>query len=462
MSSDGRSLRLRRDAIGHAPLFWGRAADGAVHAATHLGPLLGPLGRPPLDPLGVAAFLSCAYVPAPWSLIQGISAVEPGTEVVVTATGAHRAVWAELPAAPRAAPDEVLRARLRSALSAAVDRALPTHGGVGAFLSGGIDSSLVVALARRHVDVTALSLHFGAPHRDELPFSRAVARHCGAAHVEVLVLPGDVERRFDATVAACPSPNGDPLTVPNDRLFSEARSRGLSVVLNGEGGDPCFGGPKNAPMMLSALYGERPDLGRAYLSAHQRCFDDLPAAMDDGATLQAELAAGPRAALEADDRAFLDRLMWLNVRWKGAGHILPKVFGIGRAHGVQARSPLFDAEIVAHAFELPPDAKRRGAVEKYLLKEAVRDLLPAEVVDRPKSGMMVPVESWFEGPLRGFAEERLLDGLAPRGLVRRDWLERLARRQVHGLRPRRGVKLWLLLTLEAFLRVVYDPSGRTG
>ena len=119
------------------------------------------------------------------------------------------------------------------------------------------------------------------------------------------------------------------------------------------------------------------------------------------------------------------------------------------------RSPLFDRDLVELAFRLPPRLKLNGSVEKYLLKRAVEDLLPRSVVERPKSGMLVPVEAWFSGPLLDEARRRLLDGLAPRGIVRRDYLERLLDGKLGGLRPRRGVKIWLLITLEAWLRAYF-------
>jgi asparagine synthase (glutamine-hydrolysing) len=125
--------------------------------------------------------------------------------------------------------------------------------------------------------------------------------------------------------------------------------------------------------------------------------------------------------------------------------------------GVLPRSPLFARPVVDIAFAIPPQWKLRGAVEKYLLKAAVRDLLPPAIVDRPKSGMLVPVEGWFAprgGPLHGHARERLLDGLAAWDLVRRPWLERLVGGRLPGLRPRHGAKTWLLLTLEAWLRTI--------
>jgi len=155
---------------------------------------------------------------------------------------------------------------------------------------------------------------------------------------------------------------------------------------------------------------------------------------------------------------FLDRLMAMNVIFKGAWHILPKVEHLAAAHGVRARSPLFSRRIVALSARLPASLKRSGAVEKYLLKEAVRDLLPASIIERPKSGMMVPVEAWFSGPLLQFARERLLDGLTRYDVVEKPWLEALVDRRLGGLRPRRGIKIWLLMTLEAHIRAMMEAT----
>jgi asparagine synthase (glutamine-hydrolysing) len=199
-----------------------------------------------------------------------------------------------------------------------------------------------------------------------------------------------------------------------------------------------------------------------WLDAHQRAWEHLPAWMPDGdlaATRLAERVA-PWFA-DASRPGLLDRLMAINVAFKGAWHILPKVDSLGAPFDVAPRSPLFDRRVVELAFQVPARLKRFGAIEKHLFKEAIRDLLPAEVVERPKSGMMVPVEAWFNGPLKGWARERILGGLAPRGFLRRDALEDLLEGRRGGLRPRRGVKIWLLLTLEAWVRRVLD-RGRDG
>jgi asparagine synthase (glutamine-hydrolysing) len=151
--------------------------------------------------------------------------------------------------------------------------------------------------------------------------------------------------------------------------------------------------------------------------------------------------------------------MALNVEFKGAHHILTKVDHLSRPYGVRPRSPLFDRQIVELALRMPARVKLKGPVEKYILKRAVADLLPREIVERPKSGMRVPVEAWLEGRFGRFARERLLDGLAPYSLVRPRYLEDLVKPGIAAPPPRRGAKTWLLLSLEAWLRTVFTATS---
>ena len=465
-------LRLASDPIGHRRIYYAKLPGGGIVFASMLHGVLGS-GLVPrrLSRSAVSVFLTFAYVPSSQTLAEGVFALPPGhvLELDLHAGGAERITpyW-QLPSTPHSFDSaEVLRERLRAELERAVTRALPEdpNAPLGCTLSGGIDSSLVVALARRlhRGPLTTYSIAFGAEHKNELPWSAIVAEHCGAARVVIEARPSDIAAELDATVGALSQPNGDPLTVPNALLFRRA-AQDTGFVLNGEGGDPCFGGPKNAPMLLAELLelddGDRDRYARArsYLRAHQKCYDDLPS------MLRPELAADlGKHALEqivdswlCDARwpSLLDKLMAINVAFKGAHHILPKVDHLSYGSGVCPRSPLFDRRIVELSFEIPASQKRRGAIEKHLLKEAVRDLLPASVVERPKSGMMVPVEAWFRGPLRGFAAERLLEGLASWELIEPRYVRDLLSARLGGLRPRHGVKIWLLLTLEAWLRKV--------
>lgn len=466
--NDG-SLLLARDAVGERTLYYARVDGGVLFASTLRGLLASGKVARRLDPMALALYLSCAYVPGADTLVEGVRELLPGQMLEVRSGKVTVSSWWRLPGrADDSAHEDELRRQLRSTLDRAVERRLPRGEPVAATLSGGIDSSLVVALAARLHDrpVHTFSVSFGEGYLNELPFSDIVARHCSTRHCVLELPPETVLHHLDQTIALLSEPNGDPLTVPNALLFRQARAAS-SVVLNGEGGDPCFGGPKNTPMVLAELLGHAdPDHDglarmRSYLRSHQKCYDDL------ADMLCPEVAATLRdASLErvvqgwfdqARQESFVNKLMALNVALKGAHHILTKVDAVSFPFGVVPRSPLFDRDVVEMAMNLPARLKLRGSVEKYLLKEAVRDLLPAGIVDRPKSGMLVPVEGWFQGPLLKEARERLLEGLAPRGLVRRSFIETLLAGRLGGVRPRRGVKIWLLVTLESWLRGVLDP-----
>lgn len=468
-TADG-GLRLSRDAIGHKSLYWTQLPDRSVIFASTMQQVLADARVPrQLNRDAVPLYLACAYVPGSQTLVQGVHALPPGHALQVAPDGQIdiQPFW-QLPPSPQVyQTEQELLPILRDGLLAAVQRALPDgQTPVAATLSGGIDSSLVLALAR-HLhpgDVQSLSVHFGRGHKNELDFSSSVAAHLKVPQTLVEVTTADIAAHFDVTVGALSEPNGDPLTVPNYLLFQRAAS--LSpLVLNGEGGDPCFGGPKNAPMLLAELLADDAELGdfhreSSYLSAHQRCYDDLAAMLHPEMldTLRDHAVERIVTPWFIDKRwpKLLDQLMALNITWKGAHHILPKIEALSRPHGVVGRSPLFDRQVVELSFQIPAHGKRRGAVEKYLLKEMARQWLPQAIVDRPKSGMLVPVEHWFNGPLLPFARQRLLDGLAPRRIVRKQWLEALLDAKLGGLRPRRGIKIWLLLTLEAWLRNVLD------
>lgn len=434
-------MLLARDAIGERTLFY--REDGAFSST--LRPLLP--ARPEIDPLGLALFLCCAYIPGRRTLVKGVYEMLPGERRL---KGQSRMSWT-VPSPLEGASEEELRLELRAALERALSRRWEP--GCGATLSGGIDSSLVVALAARLGELRTYSLSFGEGYANELPFSNAVAAHCRTRHRIVELSPARVSKELDRVVGWLDKPNGDPLTVPNAVLF-ETAAQEVGVLLNGEGGDPCFGGPKNLPMLLSELYGSD-EREASYLRSHLKCYDDLQEMLHPD-LWEALRLESPESFLEpylrSPDTSLVQKLMRLNLLFKGAHHILPKVDSVSYPYGVMPRSPLFDRDLVELAFRLPPRLKLKGSVEKYLLKRAVADLLPREVVERPKSGMLVPVEAWFSGPLLEEARARLLDGLAPRGLIRSDYLERLLEGTLGGLRPRRGVKIWLLITLESWLR----------
>jgi len=464
-SSTAKTWFLVRDHAGARTLFYTRFEERWVASASlrALRSLIGQHARLNLN--AVRSFLTFAYLPGDETLIDGVYEMRPGRCLRLCADGARREdvfwepreyEWCE------ADPPEVYAQRLRNLLEQAVAARLPVNQEVGVFLSGGIDSSLVTALAARLHDrpVRTYAINFGDEYPNELAYSGLVAAHCRTTHT-VLTFDGKtVADHLAETVALLDCPVGDPLTTPNLLLARAAARDGLAVILNGEGGDPVFGGPKNLPMLMFEFHRDDPDpaaRARAYLRSYQKCYDELDRlltpdvleALRDAPSLERHVQPyleSPRMT------SFLNRLLYTNLRTKGAHHILPKVERLTAASGVEGRSPLFDPHLIDAAFATPPALKLHGLQEKWILKLAVRDLLPETILNRPKSGMLMPVQYWLHGPLREMANDLLLGSQArARGLFReqtvRAWM------QGRGLIWRRhGQFIWLLLTLELWLR----------
>ena len=464
ISSSGK-LTLARDAIGERTLFYSTLKNGFAFASSISLLLNSNLFPRTLNMSSVALFLSVAYIPGPRTLVEGILELAPGT-ILKLENGkiSHRRFW-QLPTDLDPELDEAKQcANLRGLLELAISRRLPRAGSIAASLSGGVDSSLVVAILQKlwGNNIDTFSISFGKDYRNELEFSNLVARHCGVRHNIVELTPEIVSTHLDSTIEALSQPIGDPLTVPNSILFKTAAMHSR-VLFNGEGGDPCFGGPKNLPMILSELYGQNPEHSRAqnYLRSHQKCYDELAEIFTPEAFEFAKIDSLPSVVSGAlgDPRwpDFIARLQALNIQMKGGYQILPKIDQLSNVFGILPRSPLFDRDVVAFSMRLPSQKKQYGAIEKYLLKQAVKDLLPAVIIDRLKSGMMVPVEGWFRKPLARISKERLLGNDTLNGIIRRDYLERLCNGSLSGFHPRHGVKIWLLITLEAWIRKVLRP-----
>ncbi|MFX0579992.1 asparagine synthetase B family protein [Nocardia nepalensis] len=461
--ADGDDLVLIRDHVGTRTLFHAHTDKGWA-ASTSLRALhRWPALRTGLHLPAVRSFLTFAYLPGRETLLRGIHQALPGRSVRLHGDGSttEETYWEPIEVEDaRSAAEHALE--LRELLEDAVARRLPAGDPVGVLLSGGIDSSLVTALAAKLHDqrVRSYSISFGGTTPNELAYSGLVATHCNTEH-RVLTVPGEtVASRLAETVSLLDCPVGDPLTVPNLMLAEAVAADGVQVVLNGEGGDPVFGGPKNLPMLIFELSRDDPApdaRALAYLDSYRKCYGDLPVLLSpEVSTALAE--APPLTDLVApylrQDRmtGLLNQLLHTNLRTKGAHHILTKVERLTAASGLEGRAPLFDRAVIDHAFRVPARFKLAGTSEKWILKQAVRDLLPATIVDRPKSGMRVPVQQWLSGPLRELGHDLLLGSSArARGLFREDTIRAWLRGD-GALLPRQGGKLWLVLSLELWLR----------
>lgn len=463
-------LTLVRDRTGARTLYY--TTEGSTR---WIGPSvrsLSPYHRKSLDPIALRDYLCCAFVPGNRTLWQQVKELRPGT-LLSFPTERHRSYW-QIPTGPNTDDQmtgdqtDLLLAHnarhLRSELNQVVQEYLPKSEAVGVFLSGGLDSSGITALAAKlhNAPVHTYSIHFGKDTPNELEFSSLVAKHCQTQHHILEITFRQMWDKLPETMALLDDPIGDPLTVPN-LLLGRLAKGSVSVILNGEGGDPCFGGPKNQPMLLSQLYGAEshfsknnnkfdPKLLQFYLRSFHKCAEDLSELLAPDVWN----AVYQQPSVFSEDlnaqTAYLNRLVTLNIRFKGADHILTKVNNLTQAVGLQGRSPLFDQRIVALSMNIPPEHKLNGAQEKAVLKQAFADLLPDTILNRPKSGMMVPVQLGFYKYWRRQAKGLLLNrnaAIAPyiNQSVIRQWLS------YEGDTWRRyGVKLWLLASLELWLR----------
>ena len=457
-----QQLLLGRDHSGICTLYY--TTDGATRWVAPQLSAIAPHHSTALDLVALRDYLCCAFVPGERTLWQQVREVRPGNyrQLPDDTTQPYWQLQEHI-----THPDKPLEwhgDRLRVLLEQVVQAYLPSGEPVGAFLSGGLDSSCITALAAKfhNAALHTYSIHFGADCPNELEFSSLVAQHCQAQHHILEITFKEMWAHLPETMAALDDPIGDPLTVPN-LLLGRLAARTVSTVLNGEGGDPCFGGPKNQPMLINALYGNALSSGwnsneaqqqllLAYLTSFQKCAADLPQLLkpEIWSAVQSE-ASVFTPVLQSSDR-YLNRLMALNIQFKGADQILTKVNNLTRAAGLEGRSPLFDPRVVALSMTIPPDYKLSGVQEKAVLKQAVANLLPASIIHRPKSGMMVPVQRGFREHWKRPARSLLLSrhaAIAPylNQTLIRHWLD-----YEGDTWGRYGVKLWLLVSLEYWLQ----------
>ncbi|TAE53836.1 MAG: asparagine synthase [Nostocales cyanobacterium] len=449
-----QTLSLVRDSIGGRTLYY--TNHGLTRWIAPKLTTLAPHRSNDLDVVALRDYLSCAFVPGERTLWKNVSEVRPGTLLEMPSERIYRYWQPQEKVKNINQPIELYSYQLRDLLTQIVKEYLPQNQPVGVFLSGGLDSSCITALAAKLHDapVHTYSIHFGEETPNELEFSGLVAQHCQTEHHILEISFAEMWENLPQTMLHLDNPIGDPLTVPNFLLGKLARES-VQTILNGEGGDPCFGGPKNQPMLINSLYGyiNNQDSLQAYLMSFKKCFLDLPQ------LLKAELFNSLKNEKSIFDEElnsqnnYLNKIMLLNIKYKGADHILTKVNNLTQATNLQGLSPLFDQRIVDFSMEIPPEYKLSGVEEKAVLKKAVSDILPEAIINRPKSGMMVPVQLGFKKYWQKEAKKLLLSRNSEIANyvnqdILRDWLD--FKNDTWG---RYGVKLWLLVSLEIWLQV---------
>ena len=498
-------LILGRDRLGKKPLYYAQAGREFVFAS-ELKALLAHPGVPrDLDESVIPSYLAFGYVPTPKTFYRTIRSVPPGHVLVLEPGSAPRLERYWRP--PLVGYEGTVRidvslaeaaAGVRKRLEQAVERRLLADVPLGAFLSGGIDSSAIVAIASKQVDRELSTFTIGfddAEGFDERPYARLVARHLGTDHHEYVVQPDAVEL-IERLVWHYDQPFGDSSAVPTYYLSELTRGE-VTVALCGDGGDELFGGYERfAGALAAGSYGGLPSFLRA---GALRSLEAVPGldprgrlagvrrfarAADQGLPdaylswisfvpeMEREALLGSsdgRATQEHRDiwrqseKAHrLDRLLDLNLRTYLLDDLLPKADRMSMAHGLELRSPFLDKDLLEYALRLPPKVKIRGTSLKRVLKAAMGDLLPQEILRRRKRGFGVPLDRWFREDLKDYVGGTLGH---PNALVKQylrgDAVDAMLADHREG-RHNHGHALWTLLTFEVFLRGLgqSQPQGR--
>ncbi|MGD9967367.1 MAG: asparagine synthase (glutamine-hydrolyzing) [Hyphomonadaceae bacterium] len=500
-----RRMFFARDRFGEKPLFYALRGAGLAFAS-ELAAL------EPMKALGlqvsaesIAKYFSCGYIPAPFSIYEGVRKLPPGCVMTWRAgeapaitsywsldEAARKAITERRPTEMRTAVDELDRL-----IEAAVAERMVADVPVGVFLSGGIDSSLITAAMQKCASqpVTSLTLGFEDPRFNEAGHARAVASHLGTRHIEETVTAAHALSVVTKLGRMYDEPLADSSQIPTF-LLSEMARKHVTVVLSGDGGDEGFAGYRRhfgtpalwrrmralpaRPLVRRAIEATSTpllDFGLGFLRGFSSRFGDgssVGAALKRvapwlGATSLLHLheltlekwpgddpvVLGARAPFE-DAGSFkpegvLDQICLHDMRNYLPGDILTKVDRASMAVSLETRIPLLDPEIVRFGLGLPDDLRLKQATGKLILRETLKRYLPENLFERPKAGFAPPLEAWLLGPLRQWAE----DLLAPSELMRHGMLDVRRVRKFWERYARGGTgedaRAWAVLQLQAWM-----------
>ena len=491
-----KSLFLARDRLGIKPLYY-TEAGGRLLFASELKVLLQmpEVGRH-LNWRSMNHLFTSLCTPGIESIVDGVHKLPPGHTLRLSPDGTQRlrSYWDVNFEADYSHDEEYFAERLRELLEESVDIHLMSDVPLGAFLSGGLDSSSVVALMahRSERPVKTFSIGFEEQGYDETRAARQVANQFGTEHRELILRP-DIEALATDIAWYLDEPFGDSSALPT-YMVSKLAAEEVKVVLSGDGGDELFAGYDKyqverrerryeylpAPLRKSlGMIGDalpegakgRNFLRHIALSGPERYLDASTLfKMDQKRRLFSPEAAAFMAGHDpwSDANAFLKRNHsdWLSAaqHWDLKSYlpldILTKVDRMSMANSIEARVPLLDHKLVEFAATIPPELRMRDGEPKCIFKRAMRGILPDSIIDRPKHGFAVPLGAWFRGRLAGFARELLLsETCMRRGLFDGAYIEQLL--GMHQRGRDLNLQIWTLISFELWCRTFLDaPAGQ--
>jgi asparagine synthase (glutamine-hydrolysing) len=496
-----RELFLARDRVGKKPLYYALTPRGTLVFGSELKSLLEHTEiEREINPQAVDAYLTFGYVPDPLCILRGVNKLPPGHHLTyANGSLALKQYWDfefahDDGATTRRAEDylEELRALLDESVRIRLIADVP----LGAFLSGGIDSSAVVGLMARHTDrpVKTFSIGFNEDSYDELRFARVAAKHFNTEHHEFVITP-DIVGLVDELAWHFDEPFADPSALPTYMVSKLAREH-VTVALSGDGGDELFAGytrylveQQRAPFervprvvrrsLMRPLSQRLPHgaWGRNYL--HNVSLDAVDRFLDSVSVftrLTKRALYTPAFAAQLKDAAStgatfhalasrvktgepLDALLYLDSKTYLPGDILTKVDRMSMAVSLEARAPLLDHKLIEFVARIPAALKLRDGETKHIFKRAIADFVPAEILHRQKQGFGVPIQQWINEQLREQMHDMLTDERArSRGYVEPRYVAQLLAEHERGRRDH-AAPLWSLFMLELWHRIFIDDTG---
>jgi len=505
-----RTLALARDRMGEKPLYYGWQSGVFLFGSELKAMKRHPAFIGEIDRASLALYFQHAYVPAPCSIYAGIGKLLPGTSVLVGPEPGKvpvperywslRSVIESGMSDPLPGGDEEASRELESLLLQAVGSQMEADVPLGAFLSGGIDSSAIAALMQSQSNrpVRTFTVGFREAGYDEAGYAKAVAGRLGTEHTELYVDAGDALDLVPRLPELYDEPFADASQIPTALIAGLTRNH-VTVALSGDGGDELFGGynrylaarsilpgilafPGPLRRMASAALGSVPDgvydaLGRslriADLSIKARKFSDVFSALDGDDFYRRLVTVWPEPSavlLDAGQSISMSpcsensfalhdaahRMMACDAQTYLPDDILVKVDRASMGAGLETRAPFLDRRVVEFAWRLPLEMKIRSGEGKWLLRRVLYRYVPQQLLERPKAGFSVPVGSWLRGPLRDWAES-LID---PRRLRREGFMnpELVGEVWMHHCSGRRSDagRLWVMLMFQAWLERELD------
>ncbi len=492
--SQARALLLARDRVGKKPLYLAQVAGAWIFASEIKSLLQHPGLSRRMDAARLPAFLTNRFVPQDETLFEGVTCVLPGHHLTLTADGPgeQRCWWDMKFAVPENPPgEEVLRERLEELLTDATRLRMVADVPFGAFLSGGIDSSVIVALmaALHPMPVETFSVGFDTGF-SEADHARKVAQLFKTKHHELTIGAGDMIRAVPATMFMRETPVSEPSDIPIYLLAQEAR-RHVTVVLSGEGSDEILAGyPKYGfeagigrwlkllppPLLRSAAAALPFKLRRAQLALeasaerdaaerHAMWFGGFPRR-----PRRRVLSGGPLAGIDAHAAAramlagrtwnsSMEQMLYLDMKAWLPANLLLRGDRMTMAHSLELRCPFLDYRLIEFcAREVPASMKVQQGKGKWLLRQLAARHLPADIINRPKWGFKVPIGEWFRGPLAQLLSAMLMSADSAVGQhLNGAEIARLVKEH-HSGRCNHEKQLWILLQLELWHRMFIDQT----